>query len=143
MVLPVDIQPSPLHRPWVDRWRRHREAMVAPLEAHCNHERLYGEYIRMSFVYYRLTHFLMRSRRIWYLDCQAAALSREMRNGLGAWIRRHHRTGIPRRLKKAHEEFIASGHTRRHLEQQWALQQEAQLSVRARECLNPSPIAVH
>lgn len=56
-----------------------------------------------------------------------------MRDSLGSWIRRRSRLGIPRQEKKAQEDFNSCGHTRPYLEEQWKLQQEAQLSVRARK----------
>lgn len=56
-----------------------------------------------------------------------------MRDGLGAWIKRRHKHGIGRQKKIALEEFGESGLPRLFLEEQWKLQQAAQLSIRARE----------
>lgn len=56
-----------------------------------------------------------------------------MRDSLGGWIRRRQRQGIVRQQKKAQEEFDSSGLLRPFLQDQWKLQQVAQLSVRARK----------
>ena len=56
-----------------------------------------------------------------------------MRDGLGGWIRHRLKHGISRQKKTAQEEFTASALPRRFLEEQWQLQQAAQLSIRARK----------
>ena len=54
-----------------------------------------------------------------------------MHNGLGGWIRRSQRQGIVCQKKMAQEEFDSCGLPWSFLQEQWKLQQVAQLSVRA------------
>ena len=77
--------------------------------------------------------YLQRSRRIWLLDRQAYALNLEMRDGLGAWIQRRLRKGISKQGEIAAAELVACRVPVAELRRQWELQQEAQLSVRARK----------
>jgi hypothetical protein len=56
-----------------------------------------------------------------------------MRDGLGAWIRRRLRRGIDEQGKIAATELAACGTPVAELREQWELQQQAQLSVRARK----------
>jgi len=67
------------------------------------------------------------------LDRHAYALNLEMRDGLGAWIQTRLRKGIEKQGKVAAAELVPCGVTVTELRRQWELQQEAQLSVRARE----------
>ena len=56
-----------------------------------------------------------------------------MRDGLGAWIQRRLCKGVSKQGKIAEVELVACGVPLAELRRQWELQQEAQLSVRARK----------
>lgn len=77
-------------------------------------------------------YHLQRSRRIWLLDRHAHSLNIEMREGLGDWIGRRLRLGVKKQGQLARAELLASGIPIETLKEQWRLQQEAQLSLRAR-----------
>jgi hypothetical protein len=56
-----------------------------------------------------------------------------MRDGLGAWIKRRLRKGVEQQGKNAAAELVACGVPEVELRKQWKIQQEAQLSLRARK----------
>jgi hypothetical protein len=56
-----------------------------------------------------------------------------MRDGLGVWIQRRLRKGVVEQGEIAAAELGACGIPVAELQRQWELQQEAQLSVRARK----------
>jgi hypothetical protein len=56
-----------------------------------------------------------------------------MREGLGTWIQRRLRKGVVKQGEIAAAELVACGVPVTELRRQWELQQEAQLSVRARK----------
>jgi len=58
-----------------------------------------------------------------------------MREGLGDWIRRRSRKGVEKQGKKAEAELAECSVPEAELRMQWKLQQEAQLSLRARKSL--------
>lgn len=58
-----------------------------------------------------------------------------MREGLGDWIRRRSRKGVEKQGKKAEAELAECSVPETELRIQWKLQQEAQLSLRARKSL--------
>jgi hypothetical protein len=60
-----------------------------------------------------------------------------MREGLGDWIRRRLRKGVERQGGKAEAELAECSVPEAELRMQWKLQQEAQLSLRARKSRKP------
>lgn len=56
-----------------------------------------------------------------------------MRDGLGGWIKRRLRKGVVQQGEIAAAELVACGVPITELLKEWVLQQEAQLSVRARK----------
>ena len=56
-----------------------------------------------------------------------------MRDGLGGWIERQLRKGVIQQGDIATAELVACGVPVTELRKEWELQQEAQLSVRARK----------
>ncbi|KAN0087822.1 hypothetical protein V8E55_006443 [Tylopilus felleus] len=72
-----------------------------------------------------------RKRRVWLIDCCAAAIGHEIRADLGDWIKRHLRRGVDHQGHAAREQVENSNHTVKKLQEQWALQKELQLSIRA------------
>jgi len=56
-----------------------------------------------------------------------------MRDGLGGWIERRLRKGVVQQGDIAAAELVACGVPITELRKEWELQQEAQLSVRARK----------
>ncbi|KAF8425009.1 hypothetical protein L210DRAFT_3421530, partial [Boletus edulis BED1] len=62
----------------------------------------------------------------------AAAVGHEMRADLGDWIKRRLKRGVQEQGQAAREQVKESGHSIADLKQQWALQKDSQLSIRAR-----------
>ena len=58
-----------------------------------------------------------------------------MWDGLGGWIKRRQQLGITCQKEKAQEEFDSTGLLHQFLQDQWKLQQAAQLSVHAHKSL--------
>ncbi|OBZ78542.1 hypothetical protein A0H81_00401 [Grifola frondosa] len=73
-----------------------------------------------------VTRTSARSRRIWILDRHAKVVNQELRSDLGIWIRKRLKTSI-----KANEILSTCGISVDVLQQEWASQRAAQLSVRA------------
>lgn len=80
-----------------------------------------------------MTSFFQRSRRIWILDRQAAAIGQDMRDDLGNWIRRRLDKGVIGQGQRAHQVLADCEVPIQILREQWELQMTAQLSIRARE----------
>lgn len=78
-----------------------------------------------------LFSLLQRFRRIWLLDRQGQAIASELRDDLGYWIRRRtkHSDATEEKAREALEEC---GVSEVDLRNEWALQRESQLSIRAR-----------
>ncbi|TFK20686.1 hypothetical protein FA15DRAFT_759211 [Coprinopsis marcescibilis] len=73
----------------------------------------------------------LRGRRIRLLDRQAQGIAYEMKSDLGAWIRRRLKRKIPEHIKEGQKSLEECAMTIPQLREQWGLQREAQLSVRA------------
>lgn len=88
----------------------------------------------MSLFHFFKTHHqsTQRSRRLWLIDRQAAAIATDIRDDLGAWLTRKFQYGVTRQNKKAVKVLKRSGHSVPFLARQWKLQRKAQLSIRAR-----------
>lgn len=56
-----------------------------------------------------------------------------MRGSLGEWIRRKLKTGVIEMTAESDKTLASCGFTEAELRHQWALQVEAQISLRARE----------
>ncbi|EMD35682.1 hypothetical protein CERSUDRAFT_85646 [Gelatoporia subvermispora B] len=78
-----------------------------------------------------VTRTSARSRRIWILDRQVRAIGDEMRDHLGAWITRKLKDGVWAQYTEAKKIVVDSQISVAELRHQWAMQQEAQLSIRA------------
>ncbi|KAF8178009.1 hypothetical protein BJ912DRAFT_856565, partial [Pholiota molesta] len=72
-----------------------------------------------------------RARRIWLTDRQLSAVAQDLRDDLGDWLKRRQRLGVEEQGRKARSIVEKCGMTESALRQQWALQKEAQLSIRA------------
>ncbi|KAJ7593150.1 hypothetical protein C8J56DRAFT_780606, partial [Mycena floridula] len=72
-----------------------------------------------------------RSRRLWLIDRQAASIAAELHDDLGAWLTRRHKKGVLGQAKLASKVLKSINVSICDLEEQWKLQREAQLSVRA------------
>ncbi|TFK17498.1 hypothetical protein FA15DRAFT_734591, partial [Coprinopsis marcescibilis] len=73
----------------------------------------------------------LRGRRIRLLDRQAQGIASDMKKDLGAWIRHRLRKKIPEHIEEGRKSLEECSLTIPRLREQWALQREAQLSVRA------------
>ncbi|OCH83804.1 hypothetical protein OBBRIDRAFT_742683 [Obba rivulosa] len=82
-------------------------------------------------VFVPVTRTSGRSRRIWLLDRQLSAIADEMRDNLGAWITRKLKNGVWDQYTAAKAIVIEVKINVIELRRQWAMQQEAQLSIRA------------
>ncbi|KIK11678.1 hypothetical protein PISMIDRAFT_19325 [Pisolithus microcarpus 441] len=74
---------------------------------------------------------IVRQRRIWLIDRQAAAVGYKMRQDLGAWLKRQMKKGIEAQGSAAEEVLASCDVPVPELQSQWAKQREAQLSIRA------------
>jgi hypothetical protein len=74
---------------------------------------------------------------LYLLELQAAASAKVYRMELGAWIRRRLKTGIPAHEEEGRQALEGCSLSIPQLREQWKLQQEAQLSVRARKPFYP------
>jgi hypothetical protein len=83
---------------------------------------------------FTLISFFQRSRRIWILDRQAAAIGQDMRDDLGNWLRRRLDKGVVGQGQRARAILEDCGVSVGTLRKQWELQRAAQLSICAREC---------
>jgi hypothetical protein len=75
---------------------------------------------------------LQRSRRIWLVDRQAHAIGQELRDDLGDW-RRCLSVGVKSQGDKAQEILKTCVANLKELREQWDLQRESQLLLRARK----------
>ncbi|OCH93070.1 hypothetical protein OBBRIDRAFT_863019 [Obba rivulosa] len=82
-------------------------------------------------VFIPVTRTSGRSRRIWLLDRQLCAITDEMRDNLGVWITRKLRHGVWDQYTAAKAIVLDVNVSVVELRRQWAMQQEAQLSIRA------------
>ncbi|OCH92954.1 hypothetical protein OBBRIDRAFT_824361 [Obba rivulosa] len=82
-------------------------------------------------VFIPITRTSGRSRRIWLLDRQLCAIGDEMRDNLGAWITRRLKNGVWDQYTAARAIVLEVNVSVVELRRQWAMQQEAQLSIRA------------
>ncbi|KZT18731.1 hypothetical protein NEOLEDRAFT_1143025, partial [Neolentinus lepideus HHB14362 ss-1] len=78
-----------------------------------------------------ITRTSARSRCIWLVDRQAAAIGDELREDLGDYIKRRLVRGVQRQAREAEDELGACGVPIEELCSQWELQRAAQLSIRA------------
>ncbi|RDB19001.1 hypothetical protein Hypma_014420 [Hypsizygus marmoreus] len=78
-----------------------------------------------------ITRASSRRKRLYLLDRQAAAIATELRDDLGDWIRRRLLKGVKQQGEAAQHILDTCGVSVEELRRQWAMQQEAQLSVRA------------
>jgi hypothetical protein len=62
-----------------------------------------------------------------------ASIGEELRAELGSWLRRRQKKGVEGQGKKAQKILDECGIPLSTLQEQWELQQAAQLSIRARE----------
>ncbi|KAG6903718.1 hypothetical protein DXG01_015356, partial [Tephrocybe rancida] len=69
--------------------------------------------------------------RLFLVDQQVDSIGGELRNDLGAWIRRRLSKGVEGQGRKAQELLESSGVEEAELRRQWALQKASELSVRA------------
>ncbi|KAF7976360.1 hypothetical protein HWV62_6913 [Athelia sp. TMB] len=72
-----------------------------------------------------------RRRRIWILDRQLTFIGLDMRDELGDWIRRKLKSGVIAMTTESEKTLATCGATDAELREQWDLQVEAQISVRA------------
>ncbi|TFK17153.1 hypothetical protein FA15DRAFT_761178 [Coprinopsis marcescibilis] len=73
----------------------------------------------------------LRGKRIWIIDRQASTIADELKVDLGAWIRRRLGTKLEEHLQESRKAFETCEMQICELREQWRLQKEAQLSVRA------------
>lgn len=78
-------------------------------------------------------NYTKRARRVWLTDRQLSAISFELRDDLGDWLKRRCRRGIQEQSTKARAILQKCGITEGELRAQWELQKAAQLSIRARK----------
>ncbi|RDB29776.1 hypothetical protein Hypma_013855 [Hypsizygus marmoreus] len=90
-------------------------------------ERLWSRFRKLIGI----TRSSARSRRIWLIDRQAAAIGAELRDDLGDWIRRRLTKGVHAQGAKAQATLDTCGVPIPELRRQWVMQQESQLSLRA------------
>ena len=74
------------------------------------------------------------------LDRHADVVNASVREGLGGWIRGRLKNGIQARTQAANKDLSDIQIPVAELREQWAHQRKAQLSIRARECLQLSRI---
>ncbi|PPR04460.1 hypothetical protein CVT26_002237 [Gymnopilus dilepis] len=72
------------------------------------------------------------ARRLWMTDRQLTFIAEELRDGLGDWIKNRLERGIKAQGNKAQSLLDECGFTVSRLRDQWNLQKEAQMSLRAR-----------
>ncbi|KZP20737.1 hypothetical protein FIBSPDRAFT_701129, partial [Athelia psychrophila] len=90
-------------------------------------ERLWSRMRRLIGV----TRTAGRRRRLWILDRQLTFIGYDMRSGLGDWIRRKLKSGVIDITKESEKTLLTCGATEAELREQWGLQVEAQISLRA------------
>ncbi|KZP28753.1 hypothetical protein FIBSPDRAFT_728861 [Athelia psychrophila] len=90
-------------------------------------ERLWSRMRRLIGV----TRTVGRRRRIWILDRQLTFIGFDMRGFLGDWINRKLNSGVVAMTKDSEQVIRECGATEEELRKQWALQVEAQISLRA------------
>ncbi|PPQ96513.1 hypothetical protein CVT26_010429 [Gymnopilus dilepis] len=71
------------------------------------------------------------ARRLWMTDRQLTFVAEELRDGLGDWIKNHLERGIKAQGNNAQSLLDECGFTVSRLRDQWNLQKEAQMSLRA------------
>ncbi|KAG9309293.1 hypothetical protein JVU11DRAFT_10780 [Chiua virens] len=79
----------------------------------------------------RIKRSSSRKRRIWLLDRHAAAVGHEMCSDLGEWIKRRLSHGVEGQGSAARQLVEDSTYSIDRLREQWLLQKESQLSIRA------------
>lgn len=82
--------------------------------------------------------FQQRSQRIWLIDRQAEAIGADLRDDLGQWIKRRLTKSVTVKAQEATTALHNCGVPIPELAQLWKEQQEAQLSLRARESVRSS-----
>ncbi|KAG2021067.1 sentrin-specific protease [Coprinopsis cinerea AmutBmut pab1-1] len=78
-----------------------------------------------------LTRMALGERRLFYLELHAAATAAKLHEELGMWIRRRLKDGIPSHEEEAEKCLAGCNYSETQLREQWELQKQAQLSVRA------------
>jgi hypothetical protein len=113
---------------------RYRAAVVTNAEAYWDHSSICGKWYSYCYGIFTLISFFQRSRRIWILDRQAAAIGQDMRDDLGNWLCQCLDKGVVGQGQRARAILEDCGVSVGTLRKQWELQRAAQLSIRAREC---------
>ncbi|KAG6369027.1 hypothetical protein JVT61DRAFT_1973 [Boletus reticuloceps] len=90
-------------------------------------ERLWSRLIKLIGIERSST----RQQRIWLIDRQAGVVGHEMRADLGDWIKRRLKRGVQEQGEAAQGQVKESGYSIGDLKEQWALQKDSQLSIRA------------
>ncbi|KZP28678.1 hypothetical protein FIBSPDRAFT_994208 [Athelia psychrophila] len=90
-------------------------------------ERLWSRMRRLIGV----TRTAGRRRRLWILDRQLTFIGFDMRSGLGDWIRRKLKSGVVDMTSESNKILATCGASEAELREQWGLQVEAQISLRA------------
>lgn len=67
------------------------------------------------------------------LDRHMSSIGEELRDDLGNWMQRRRKKGVEGQGKRARKVMDDCGYDVPYLREQWALQQAAQLSLRARK----------
>ncbi|EMD40254.1 hypothetical protein CERSUDRAFT_46500 [Gelatoporia subvermispora B] len=83
-------------------------------------------------VFIPVTRTSAKSRRIWILDRQLHAIGSEMRDNLGNWIACKLKHGVHEQYTEAQNIVVPAKFAVEKLREQWKLQFNAQLSIRAR-----------